>query len=71
MAETTMNDRLTKVETRAEEYLKRSEVVPTLVRIETKLDNQKWILGAIVAFLVALAAGLIVGLVVLVLQLSP
>ena len=68
MAETVLNDRLTRVETRAEEYLKRGEVAPTLSRIETKLDHMKWILAAVIAFLGAIIAGVIVALIMLVAQ---
>lgn len=68
MAETALNDRLTRAETRAEEYLKRGEVAPTLVRIETKLDNMKWIMGAVIAFLGAITAGVIVALIMLLVQ---
>ncbi|MCY3832106.1 MAG: hypothetical protein OXG85_03755 [Chloroflexi bacterium] len=68
MAESALNDRLTRVETRAEEYLKRGEVGPTLSRIETKLDNMKWILGAVIAFLGAITAGVIVALIMLLVQ---
>ena len=72
MAETTaVNDRLTRIETRAEEYLKRSEVAPTLVRIETKLDNMKWILAVVVGVMVTISTGLIVGIIMLALQSSP
>lgn len=71
MTEIMMNDRLTKLETRAEEYLKRSEVAPTLVRIETKLDNMKWILGVVVAVMVTVSTGLIVGIIMLALQSTP
>ena len=59
------------MDTAAEEYLKRSEVAPTLVRIETKLDNMKWILGVVVAIMVAISTGLIVGIIMLALQSSP
>lgn len=68
MVETALNDRLTRAETRAEEYLKRGEVAPTLVRIETKLDNMKWIMGAVIAFLGAITAGVIVALIMLLVQ---
>lgn len=68
MAEATVNDRMTRLETRAEEYVKRSEIAPTLVRIETKLDNLKWILGVVVAIMVAIAAGVIVGIIMFALQ---
>lgn len=68
MAETTMNNRMTRMETRAEEYLKRSEVAPTLVRIETKLDNMKWILAVVVGIMVTISTGLIVGIIMLALQ---
>lgn len=70
MAETTLNDRRTRVETRAEEYLKRSEVAPTLVRIETKLDNMKWILAVVVGIMVTISTGLIVGIIMLAIQSS-
>ena len=68
MTEATMNDRLTRIETRAEEYVKRSEIAPTLVRIETKLDNLKWILGVIVAIMVAITTGVIVGSIMFAIQ---
>lgn len=68
MAETTINNRMTRMETRAEEYLKRSEVAPTLVRIETKLDNMKWILAVVVGIMVTISTGLIVGIIMLALQ---
>ncbi len=68
MAETAMNDRLTRVETRSEEYVKRNEIGPTLARIETKLDHMKWILAAVIAFLGAITAGVIVALVMLLVQ---
>lgn len=70
MAETTANNRLTRLETRAEEYVKRNEIGPTLARIETKLDHMKWILAAVIAFLGAIAAGVIVALIMLVVQSS-
>lgn len=70
MAETALNDRLTRVETRAEEYLKRGEVAPTLVRIETKLDNMKWILAVVVGIMVTISTGLIVGIIMLAIQSS-
>ena len=63
-----MNNRMTRMETRAEEYLKRSEVAPTLVRIETKLDNMKWILAVVVGIMVTISTGLIVGIIMLALQ---
>ena len=70
MAESTLNDCLTRVETRAEEYLKRSEVAPTLVRIETKLDNMKWILAVVVGIMVTISTGFIVGIIMLAIQSS-
>ena len=68
MADAMASDRRTSIEVRAEEYLKRNEVAPTLVRIETKLDNMKWILGVVVAILVAVSTGIIVGTVMIALQ---
>ena len=70
MADATLNDCLTRVETRAEEYLKRSEVAPTLVRIETKLDNMKWILAVVVGIMVTISTGFIVGIIMLAIQSS-
>ena len=52
----------------AECYFQRSEIAPTLVRIETKLDNLKWALGVVVAIIVAIAAGVTVGIIMLALQ---
>ena len=68
MAETAMNDRLTRMETRAEEYVKRSDISATLARIETKLDNQKWLVGVIVGIIVTIGTGITVGLIFLALQ---
>ena len=45
MAESTLESRLTQIETRSEEYVKRSDISATLSRIETALDYHKWILG--------------------------
>lgn len=70
MTESTVNNRLTRLETCAEEYVKRNEIGPTLARIETKLDHMKWILAAVIAFLGAIAAGVIVALIMLVVQSS-
>ena len=52
----------------ADDYFKRGEIAPTLVRIETKLDNDKWILGVVVAIIVAIATGLTVSIIMLALQ---
>ena len=68
MAQSAFNERLTVAETRAEDYVKRSEIAPTLVRIETKLDNLKWILGVVAAIIVAIATGASVGIIMLALQ---
>lgn len=68
MPESALKDRVTRVETRAEAYLKGSKVTPTLVRIETKLDNMKWIFGAVIAFLGAKTAGVNVALIKLLVQ---
>ena len=68
MNEATLNDRLTKLETRSEEYVKRSEISATLARIETKLDNQKWLVGVIVAIFVTIGTGITVGLIMLAIQ---
>lgn len=47
--------RLTQLETRSEEYVKKSDISATLARMEDKigelataLNNQKWILGLLV-----------------------
>ncbi|MCY3866844.1 MAG: hypothetical protein OXG68_15505 [Chloroflexi bacterium] len=48
MAESTIDRRVTQMETRAEEYVKRSDISATLSRIETALDYHKWILGLLV-----------------------
>ena len=68
MADAMASDRRTSIKVRAEEYLKRNEVAPTLVRIENKLDNMKWILGVVVAILVAVSTGITVGTVMITLQ---
>lgn len=48
MAESTFESRLTQMETRSEEYVKKSDISATLSRIETALDYHKWILGLLV-----------------------
>lgn len=48
MAETTLERRVTQVETRSEEYVRKSDISATLARIETALDYHKWILGLLV-----------------------
>lgn len=68
MAETALNDRLTRVDTLAEEYVKRNEIGPTLARIGSKLDHIKWILAAVIAFLGAITAGVVVALIILLVQ---
>ena len=68
MSDVTLNDRLTKLETRSEEYVKHSDISATLARIETKLDNQKWLVGVIVAIFVSIGTGITVGLIMLALQ---
>lgn len=68
MSEVTMNDRLTKLEIRSEEYVKRSDISASLARIETKLDNQKWLVGVIVAIFVTIGTGITVGLIMLAIQ---
>ena len=68
MSEVALNDRLTKLETRSEEYVKRSDISATLARIETKLDNQKWLVGVIVAIFVTIGTGITVGLIMVAIQ---
>ena len=48
MAESTLESRVTQIETRSEEYVKKSDISATLSRIETALDYHKWILGLLV-----------------------
>ena len=48
MAESKLDSRMTQMETRSEEYVKRSDISATLSRIETALDYHKWILGLLV-----------------------
>ena len=48
MAESTFEHRAAQIETRSEEYVKRSDIPATLSRIETALDYHKWILGLLV-----------------------
>lgn len=48
MAESTLESRVTQLETRSEEYVKKSDISATLSRIETALDYHKWILGLLV-----------------------
>lgn len=40
--------RITAMETRAEEYVKKSDISATLARIETALEYHKWVLGLLV-----------------------
>lgn len=68
MTEVALNDRLTKLETRSEVYVKRSDISATLARIETKVDNQKWLVGVIVAIFVTIGTGITVGLILLAIQ---
>ena len=48
MAESKLDSRMTQMETRSEEYVKKSDISATLSRIETALDYHKWILGLLV-----------------------
>ena len=48
MAESTHDSRITQIETRSEEYVKKSDISAILSRIETALDYHKWILGLLV-----------------------
>jgi hypothetical protein len=48
MVESKLDSRMTQMETRSEEYVKRSDISATLSRIETALDYHKWILGLLV-----------------------
>ena len=48
MAESSIDRRVTQMETRSEEYVKRSDISATLSRIDTALDYHKWILGLLV-----------------------
>ena len=48
MAESKLDSRMTEMETRSEEYVKKSDISATLTRIETALDYHKWILGLLV-----------------------
>ena len=43
-----IDKRVTAMETRAEEYVKKSDISATLARIETALDYHKWVLGLLV-----------------------
>ena len=48
MTESALERRLTQIETRSEEYVKKSDISAILSRIETSLDYHKWILGLLV-----------------------
>lgn len=48
MAETAQDRRITQIETRSEEYVKKSDISATLARIETALNYHKWVLGLLV-----------------------
>ncbi len=48
MAETAQDRRITQIETRSEEYVKKSDISATLARIETALNDHKWVLGLLV-----------------------
>ncbi len=68
MSESALNDRLTRLETRSEVYVKQSDISAPLARIETKLDNQKWLVGVIVAITVTIGTGITMGLIMLAIQ---
>ncbi len=55
MTETTLDRRMTQMETRSEEYVKKSDISATLARMDgkigelaTALSYQKWLLGLLV-----------------------
>lgn len=55
MTESALDRRLTKIETRSEEYVKKSDISATLARMDGKvgelspaLNYQKWMLGLLV-----------------------
>ncbi len=48
MAETAQDRRITQIETRSEEYVKKSDISATLARIETALNYHKGVLGLLV-----------------------
>ncbi len=48
MADSTFDRHATNMETRSEEFVKKSDISATLSRIETVLDYHKWILGLLV-----------------------